>query len=49
MDIGDATAALGGLLEAQDPADLDAMADTLIRHAAAPGDDVALLLISPHG
>ncbi|MDT0395655.1 MULTISPECIES: SpoIIE family protein phosphatase [Streptomyces] len=49
VDIGDATAALGGLLEAEDPADLDAMADTLIRHAAAPGDDVALLLISPHG
>ncbi|MGW0819188.1 SpoIIE family protein phosphatase [Streptomyces viridiviolaceus] len=47
VDLDDATAALAGLLEHEDPADLDAMADTLIRHAPAPGDDIALLLISP--
>ncbi|MEU3949746.1 SpoIIE family protein phosphatase [Streptomyces sp. NPDC029526] len=47
VDLDDATAALAGLLEAADPADLDAMADTLIRHAPAPEDDIALLLISP--
>ena len=47
VDLDDATAALAGLLEHEDPADLDAMADTLIRHAPTPGDDIALLLISP--
>ncbi|WP_374693756.1 PP2C family protein-serine/threonine phosphatase [Streptomyces sp. VNUA74] len=47
VDLDDAIAALAGLLEAGDPADLDGMADTLIRHAPAPGDDIALLLISP--
>ncbi|MEU7472133.1 SpoIIE family protein phosphatase [Streptomyces sp. NPDC044984] len=49
VDPDDATAALAGLLERADPADLDAMADTLIRHAPTPGDDIALLLISPRG
>lgn len=47
VDLDDATAALAGLLEHAEPTDLDAMADTLIRHAPAPGDDIALLLISP--
>ncbi|MET9776975.1 SpoIIE family protein phosphatase [Streptomyces sp. NPDC006367] len=47
VDPDDATEALAGLLEHADPADLDAMADTLIRHAPAPGDDIALLLIGP--
>ncbi|MFD4260354.1 SpoIIE family protein phosphatase [Streptomyces sp. NPDC058534] len=47
VDLDDAIAALAGLLEAGDPADLDEMADTLIRHAPAPDDDIALLLISP--
>ncbi len=47
VDPDDATAALAGLLEHADPADLDTMADTLIRHAPTPGDDIALLLISP--
>ncbi|MGC9436865.1 SpoIIE family protein phosphatase [Streptomyces sp. WG5] len=47
VDLDDAIAALAGLLEHADPTDLDAMADTLIRHAPAPGDDIALLLISP--
>ncbi|MFD3735498.1 SpoIIE family protein phosphatase [Streptomyces sp. NPDC058632] len=46
-DIDDATAALAGLLEHADPTDLGAMADLLIRHAPAPGDDIALLLLSP--
>lgn len=45
VDPDDATAALAGLLEHTDPTDLDAMADTLIRHAPAPGDDIALLLL----
>ncbi|KOT42615.1 PAS/PAC sensor protein [Streptomyces caelestis] len=49
VDFDDATAALAGLLEHTDPADLDAMADTLIRHSPTPGDDIALLLISPCG
>ncbi|MEU3096143.1 SpoIIE family protein phosphatase [Streptomyces sp. NPDC006967] len=49
VDIDNATAALAGLIEQADPADLDAMADTLIRHAPSPGDDIALLLISPDG
>lgn len=43
----DATAALAGLLEHADPTNLDATADTLIRHAPTPSDDIALLLISP--
>ncbi|MFI8949803.1 SpoIIE family protein phosphatase [Streptomyces sp. NPDC053750] len=47
VDLDDAIAALAGLLGHGDPADLDAMADTLIRHAPTPGDDIALLLISP--
>ncbi|MFH9574429.1 SpoIIE family protein phosphatase [Streptomyces sp. NPDC017230] len=47
VDLDDAIAALAGLLEHADPSDLDAMADTLIRHAPTPGDDIALLLISP--
>ncbi|WP_395571754.1 SpoIIE family protein phosphatase [Streptomyces sp. BK79] len=47
VDLDDATAALAGLVEHADPADLDAMADTLIRHAPTPGDDIALLLMSP--
>ncbi|MFE1028756.1 SpoIIE family protein phosphatase [Streptomyces sp. NPDC058818] len=46
VDLDDATAALAGLLERADPTDLDAMADTLIRHAPSPGDDIALLLLS---
>ncbi|MFG3157795.1 SpoIIE family protein phosphatase [Streptomyces sp. NPDC048219] len=45
VDLDDATAALAGLLEHADPSDLDAMADTLIRHSPTPGDDIALLLI----
>ncbi|MEZ3180737.1 SpoIIE family protein phosphatase [Streptomyces pimonensis] len=49
VDFDDATAALAGLLAHTDPADLDAMADTLIRHSPTPGDDIALLLISPCG
>ncbi|MFJ8545281.1 SpoIIE family protein phosphatase [Streptomyces sp. NPDC093586] len=49
VDPDDATAALAGLLEHADPTDLDAMADTLVRHAPAPGDDIALLLIRPGG
>ncbi|WP_322500440.1 SpoIIE family protein phosphatase [Streptomyces rochei] len=47
VDLDDATAALAGLLEHADAADLDATADALIRHAPTPGDDIALLLISP--
>ncbi|MEU3730903.1 SpoIIE family protein phosphatase [Streptomyces sp. NPDC033538] len=47
VDLDDAIAALAGLLEHADPSDLGAMADTLIRHAPTPGDDIALLLISP--
>ncbi|MCF3962849.1 SpoIIE family protein phosphatase [Streptomyces fuscigenes] len=47
VDLDDATAALAGLLESTDPYDLDAMADTLIRHAPTPADDIALLLIRP--
>lgn len=49
VDLDDATAALAGLLEHADPADLDAMADNLIRHAPTPDDDIALLLISLRG
>ncbi|MFE9921513.1 SpoIIE family protein phosphatase [Streptomyces sp. NPDC005774] len=45
-DIDDATAALAGLLEHADPTDLDAMADLFVRHAPAPGDDIALFLLS---
>ncbi len=47
VDLDDAIAALAGLLEHGDPSDLDALAHTLIRHAPAPGDDIALLLVSP--
>ncbi|MEV7792184.1 SpoIIE family protein phosphatase [Streptomyces sp. NPDC087512] len=47
VDLDDATAALAGLLEHADPDDLDGMADTLIRHAPSPNDDIALLLIGP--
>ncbi|MFI8194278.1 SpoIIE family protein phosphatase [Streptomyces sp. NPDC085946] len=47
VDFDDATAALAGLVEHADPTDLGALADTLIRHAPTPGDDIALLLISP--
>ncbi|MFF6995365.1 SpoIIE family protein phosphatase [Streptomyces sp. NPDC008313] len=47
VDIDDATAALAGLIEHADPDDLDTMADILVRHAPTPGDDIALLLISP--
>ncbi|MFA3875611.1 SpoIIE family protein phosphatase [Streptomyces sp. MMCC 100] len=46
VDLDDAIAALAGLLEHGDPGDLDAMADSLIRHAPTPGDDIALLLVS---
>ncbi|MFF3459754.1 SpoIIE family protein phosphatase [Streptomyces sp. NPDC002730] len=46
VDPDDAIAALAGLLEHADAGNLDAMADTLIRHAPAPVDDIALLLIS---
>ncbi|MFC8008520.1 SpoIIE family protein phosphatase [Streptomyces olivaceus] len=46
VDLDDATATLAGLLEEADPTDLDAMADTLIRHSPSPGDDIAVLLIS---
>ncbi|MFI8089249.1 SpoIIE family protein phosphatase [Streptomyces sp. NPDC086080] len=49
VDVDDATAALAALLERADPTDLDAMADTLIRHAPGAWDDIALLLISPDG
>ncbi|MHC3455134.1 SpoIIE family protein phosphatase [Streptomyces prasinus] len=48
-DLDDATTALAGLVEDADPTDLGAMADLLIRHAPAPGDDIALLLLSPGG
>ncbi|MEV6655188.1 SpoIIE family protein phosphatase [Streptomyces sp. NPDC051219] len=44
IDLDDATTALAELLGRTDPTDLDALADTLIQHAA-PGDDIALLLI----
>ncbi|MFC9469339.1 SpoIIE family protein phosphatase [Streptomyces coelicoflavus] len=47
VDLDDAIAALAGLLEHGDPGDLDPMAETLIRHAPTPGDDIALLLVSP--
>ncbi len=47
VDPDDATAALAGLVEQSDPCDLEAMADTLVRHAPTPGDDIALLLLSP--
>jgi PAS domain-containing protein len=47
VDLDDAIAALAGLVEPADAGDLDAMADTLVRHAPTPGDDIALLLISP--
>ncbi|BDD76925.1 MULTISPECIES: SpoIIE family protein phosphatase [Streptomyces] len=47
VDLDDAIAALGGLVEHGDPGDLDAMADTLIRHAPTPGDDIALVLVGP--
>ncbi|MEU9068858.1 SpoIIE family protein phosphatase [Streptomyces sp. NPDC048109] len=47
VDLDDAIAALAGLLEHGDPGDLDAMAHTVIRHAPAPGDDIALLLVGP--
>ncbi|MFJ8187648.1 SpoIIE family protein phosphatase [Streptomyces sp. NPDC096105] len=47
VDPDDATAALAGLVEQSDPCDLDAMADTLVRHAPTPGDDIALLLLGP--
>ncbi|MDT0609187.1 SpoIIE family protein phosphatase [Streptomyces lancefieldiae] len=49
VDLDDAIAALAGLLEHGDPTDLDALADSLVRHAPTPGDDIALLLISPGG
>ncbi|MGP2438380.1 SpoIIE family protein phosphatase [Streptomyces sp. JW3] len=49
VDPDDATEALAGLLEQADPTDLDVMADSLVRHAPTPGDDIALLLISPEG
>ncbi len=49
VDLDDAIAALAGLLEHGDPGDLDAMADTVVRHAPAPGDDIALLLVAPRG
>ncbi|WP_436849641.1 SpoIIE family protein phosphatase [Streptomyces avermitilis] len=46
VDPDHAITALAGLLESTDPSDLDAMADTLVRHTSAPVDDIALLLIS---
>ncbi|MBU6533496.1 SpoIIE family protein phosphatase [Streptomyces mayonensis] len=49
VDLDDAIAALGGLIEHGDPADLDGMADLLVRHAPTPGDDIALLLLGPRG
>ncbi|CAL9352357.1 SpoIIE family protein phosphatase [Streptomyces sp. Tu 3180] len=49
VDLDDAAAALAGLVEHAGPTDLDAMADTLVRHAPSPGDDIALLLIGPDG
>ncbi|MEU4660007.1 SpoIIE family protein phosphatase [Streptomyces sp. NPDC023723] len=49
VDPDDATEALAGLLEQADPTDLDVMADSMVRHAPSPGDDIALLLISPEG
>lgn len=45
VDPDDALDSLRGLLRRTDPADLDALADTLIRHVANPVDDIALLLI----
>ncbi|MFE7778513.1 SpoIIE family protein phosphatase [Streptomyces sp. NPDC057445] len=46
IDPDDAMAALADLLEHTDPGNLGAMADTLIHHAPAHVDDIALLLIS---
>ncbi|MFJ1969281.1 SpoIIE family protein phosphatase [Streptomyces sp. NPDC087903] len=45
VDPDDATTTLATLVTHTDPSDLDAMADTLIRHSPEPHDDVALLLI----
>jgi PAS domain-containing protein len=49
VDPDDAVAALAALVGEADPTDLDAMADTLVRHTPAPGDDIALLLIRLDG
>ncbi|HET6634854.1 MAG TPA: SpoIIE family protein phosphatase [Streptomyces sp.] len=46
VDPDETLASLAEVVSAADPdGDLDAMADLLIRHAPAPGDDIALLLI----
>lgn len=47
VDPDDAVAALAELLEHTDAGDLDAMADTLLRHAPSSVDDIALLLLAP--
>jgi GAF domain-containing protein len=45
IDLDDAVTALAELVARTGPEDPDAMADTLIRQAADPADDLALLLI----
>ncbi|HEY9439845.1 MAG TPA: GAF domain-containing SpoIIE family protein phosphatase, partial [Streptomyces sp.] len=47
VDPDDAVAALCELLGHTDPGSLEDMADTLLRHAPDPTDDISLLLISP--
>jgi GAF domain-containing protein/PAS domain-containing protein len=45
VDLDDAIAALAEMVARTDPADPDAMADTLIRHASDCADDLALLIL----
>ncbi|MFE0041299.1 SpoIIE family protein phosphatase [Streptomyces sp. NPDC059015] len=45
VDPDDALDSLGDLLRSADPADLDALADTLVQHVPNPVDDIALLLM----
>ncbi|MFG2794100.1 SpoIIE family protein phosphatase [Streptomyces sp. NPDC048419] len=45
VDLDDAVAALAELVARTDPADPDALADTLIRHASDCADDLALLIL----
>ncbi|MCI3243288.1 SpoIIE family protein phosphatase [Streptomyces spinosisporus] len=49
VDLGEAIADLADLVSRTDPADPDAMADTLIDRASDPADDVALLIIHVNG
>lgn len=52
VDIDDAIAAVTDRLAATPPEDLDALADALLGHAGHPApnpDDIALLLVRPHG